>query len=161
LGKHTLFSKHQKIVLQIRFGLKITCFVFFNLIQCQKSSKASEDVINAYVSYRAVFAKVGPTPKGCAYSESSIVTNASKGGIRIQAGSLKEFKSLVNQLSKPSSKLTQQEFNELRALAQKHGGTLRVDLTGVKGTGVNPHVHIEGLGKSVESRHIWLETGVK
>jgi Secretion system C-terminal sorting domain len=42
LGKHTLFSKHQKIVLQIRFGLKITCFVFFNLIQCQKSSNSAK-----------------------------------------------------------------------------------------------------------------------
>jgi hypothetical protein len=44
LGKHTLFSKHQKIVLQIRFGLKITCFVFFNLIQCQKSSSITPNL---------------------------------------------------------------------------------------------------------------------
>lgn len=80
---------------------------------------------------------------------------------RIQANSLKEFKTLINQLSKPGSKLTQKEFNELQALAQKFGGTIRIDLQGVKGTGVNSHAHIEGLGKSVESRHIWLEFGVK
>jgi hypothetical protein len=86
---------------------------------------------------------------------------AAKTESRIQAGSLKDFKTLVNQLSKPSSKVTQAELNELRTLAQKYGGTVRVDLTGIKGTGVNPHVHIEGLGKSVESRHIWLNSGIK
>lgn len=93
--------------------------------------------------------------------DTGIEAKAAKGVSRIQAGSLKEFKTLVNQLSKSGSKLTRAELNELRTLAQKHGGTVRVDLTGVKGTGVNPHVHIEGLGKSVESRHIWLNSGVK
>jgi RHS repeat-associated protein len=89
-----------------------------------------------------------------------VVGNAPTAISRMQANLLKDFKNLINQLSKPGSKLTQVELNELRTLAQKHGGTVRADLTGVKGTGINPHVHIEGLGKSVESRHIWLQSGV-
>ena len=80
---------------------------------------------------------------------------------RIYAETLKDFKALVNKLSQPGSKLTQAELDELRKLASKFGGRVRVDLDGIRGTGVNPHAHVEGLGKSVESRHIWLENGVK
>ena len=98
---------------------------------------------------------------GTALANASKTTNAIKVSSRIKAGSLQELKALVNQLSKPGSKLTQQELNELKALAQEYGGTIRVDLSGVKGTGTSPHVHVEGLGKSVESRHIWVENGVK
>jgi RHS repeat-associated protein len=74
---------------------------------------------------------------------------------------LRTLKSLVKDLSKPGSKLTQQELDELRTLVKQHGGQVRVDLTGIKGTGTTPHAHVEGLGSSLESRHIWLETGVK
>lgn len=80
---------------------------------------------------------------------------------RIEANSVSELKSLVRQLSKPGSKMTQKELNQLKRLAKKHGGKVRVDGTGVRGTGVNNHAHIEGLGNSIESRHLWLENGVK
>ncbi|HUW47042.1 MAG TPA: RHS repeat-associated core domain-containing protein, partial [Dehalococcoidia bacterium] len=80
---------------------------------------------------------------------------------RINIGSLKELKQLVQELSKPGSKLSQQELDELRGLVDEYGGTLRLDLEGVKGSGVPPHAHIEGLGSKVKSRHIWLEDGVQ
>jgi RHS repeat-associated protein len=86
---------------------------------------------------------------------------ALKSAGKLSANSLKEFKQLVNQLSKPGSKLTQQEFSDLKKLVEQYGGRIRADLNGVKGSGVDPHVHIEGLGKSIESRHIWIEGGVK
>jgi RHS repeat-associated protein len=80
---------------------------------------------------------------------------------KIIANTLKEFKQMINNLSKPGTKLTQGELNQLRELSKKFGGEVRVDLKGVKGTGVDPHAHVEGLGSKVESRHIWLEEGVQ
>ena len=80
---------------------------------------------------------------------------------KIIAESSKELKQLVCNLSKPRSKLTQQELNQLRILTQKYGGKIRVDLKGVNGSGVKPHAHIENLGNKIKSRHIWLEEGVK
>jgi hypothetical protein len=80
---------------------------------------------------------------------------------KIKADSLQELKQLINQLSKPGSRLTQRELNQLRTLVKRHSGKIRVDLEGVKGTGVEPHAHVEGLGKKVKSRHIWLQDGVK
>jgi hypothetical protein len=74
---------------------------------------------------------------------------------------LKTLKSLIKDLSKPGSELSQQELEELRVVAKQYGGKIRVDLNGVKGTGTAPHAHVEGLGSSVEYRHIWIETGVK
>jgi RHS repeat-associated protein len=74
---------------------------------------------------------------------------------------LKSLKGLIKNLSKPDSKLTQQDLNDLREVVKQYGGQVRVDLTGVKGTGTTPHAHVEGLGSSVEARHIWLENGVK
>jgi hypothetical protein len=89
------------------------------------------------------------------------VVNTASQGEKISANSVGELKTLIKQLSKPGSKITQKELNQLKRLAKKHGGKVRVDGTGVRGTGVNNHAHIEGLGNSVESRHIWLENGVK
>jgi len=89
------------------------------------------------------------------------IAKAAVGVGRIQAGSLKEFKSLVNQLSKPNSELTTQELRQLEKLAKKFGGKLRYDLNPVKGKILKPHVQVEGLGSSVEARHIWLGQGVK
>jgi RHS repeat-associated protein len=89
------------------------------------------------------------------------VVNAANQGGKIKANSVNELKGLVKQLSKSGSKLTQKELNQLKKLARKHGGRVRVDSQGVKGTGVNNHAHVEGLGKSVESRHIWVESGVR
>jgi hypothetical protein len=79
----------------------------------------------------------------------------------VQAGSLKEFKSLVNQLSKPGSELTVQELRQLEKLTEQFGGKLRYDLNPVKGKILKPHVQVEGLGSSVEARHIWLGQGIK
>ena len=84
-----------------------------------------------------------------------------KSGANLTANSLKEFKQLVKQLSKPDSKITQSELNQLKNLADQYGGKVRIDLKGVKGSGVNPHIHIEGLGSKIESRHIWLDEGIK
>ncbi|MCP5468597.1 MAG: hypothetical protein H7A32_04945 [Deltaproteobacteria bacterium] len=102
-----------------------------------------------------------PEPAKSKSPEDVIATKSANVKGSIQENSLKAFKTLVNKLSKPNSKITQAELNKLRVLTQKHGGRVRVDLTGVKGTSVKPHAHIEGLGKSLESRHIWLESGVK
>ncbi|MBL0051184.1 MAG: hypothetical protein IPP29_06495 [Bacteroidetes bacterium] len=81
---------------------------------------------------------------------------ATKGVGRIQAGSLKEFKSLVQQLSKPGSQLTKAELQQFEKLTEQFGGKLRYDLNPVKGKILQPHVQVEGLGTSVGSRHIWL-----
>ncbi len=84
------------------------------------------------------------------------VAPAAKGVGRIQAGSLKEFKSLVKQLSKPGSQLTKSELQQFEKLTQQFGGKLRYDLNPVKGKILQPHVQVEGLGTSVGSRHIWV-----
>jgi len=80
---------------------------------------------------------------------------------RVVAGSLKELKFLIKQLSKPGSELTKKELKQLEKLVIKFGGKLRKDLNPVKGKINKPHVQVEGLGKSIESRHIWLKSGVK
>ncbi len=66
-------------------------------------------------------------------------------------------------LSKPenNSGLVQTKFNQLKRIVEKAGGKVRVDLKGVKGTGVKPHAHVEGLGSKIEHRHIWLQEGVR
>ncbi len=75
---------------------------------------------------------------------------------RIQVGTLQEFKSLIRQLSKPSSELTKLELKQFERMTKKFGGNLRYDLKPVKGKILKPHVQVEGLGTSVASRHIWL-----
>jgi hypothetical protein len=77
-------------------------------------------------------------------------------GGRIAASSLKEFKYLVRQLSKPGSQLTKTELNQLTRLTEQFGGKLRMDMNPIKGKTLQPHVQVEGLGSSVSSRHIWL-----
>ena len=79
-----------------------------------------------------------------------------KGVSKIQAGSLKEFKSLVQQLSKPGSQLTKTELQQFEKLTEQYGGKLRYDINPVKGKILKPHVQVEGLGSKVGSRHIWL-----
>ena len=74
---------------------------------------------------------------------------------------LKESKFLIKQLSKPGSELTKKELKQLEKLVNKFGGKLRKDLNPVKGKINKPHVQVEGLGKSIESRHICLKSGVK
>ncbi len=75
---------------------------------------------------------------------------------RIVAESLKDFKSLVQRLSKPGSQLSKPELQEFEKLTEQFGGKLRYDLNPVKGKNIQPHVQVEGLGKSIEGRHIWL-----
>lgn len=79
---------------------------------------------------------------------------------RIQANSLKEFKSLVNQLSKYGSEINKTELQQLEKLAEQFGGKLRYDLNPVKGKILKPHVQVEGLGQKVHRRHIWLAPGI-
>lgn len=52
-------------------------------------------------------------------------------------------------------------LNVMKKVVGQFGGRVRVDLHGVEGTGKVPHVHVEGLGKSIEAKHIWIESGVK
>ena len=76
---------------------------------------------------------------------------------RIKATSLKEYKSLVQQLSKLGSQLTKNELQEFEKLTEQFGCKLRYDLDPIKGKILQPHVQVEGLGTSLGSRHIWIE----
>jgi len=82
-------------------------------------------------------------------------------GGKVQANTLKDFKKLVNKLSHPGPGLTQAELNQFESLARQYGGVLRRDLNPVKGKILQPHVQVEGLGSSVQSRHVWLQPGVQ
>jgi len=86
---------------------------------------------------------------------------ASSGVSRVQANSLKEYKSLVQRLSKEDSELTLVELKMFQTLTERFGGKLRYDLNPVHGRFLKPHVQVEGLGKSLESRHVWLGPGVR
>jgi len=74
---------------------------------------------------------------------------------------LKTLKVLVKSLSKPGSKIAKDELDALKVAVEKFGGKIRVDMNGVKGTGTVPHAHVEGLGSSIESRHLWLDVIVE
>jgi len=81
----------------------------------------------------------------------------------INAGSLKELKALIRKLSKDGAPdITQKELNKLEKLVKEFGGTVRRDLNPIrKARGrLDPHVQIEDLGKSVESRKIFIKKGV-
>ncbi|HCI45358.1 MAG TPA: hypothetical protein DE315_07520 [Candidatus Omnitrophica bacterium] len=84
-------------------------------------------------------------------------------GAKVTKSSLKRVKRLITNLSKPDKNpgLSQEKFNQLKKIVEKTGGKVRVDLKGVKGTGVNPHAQVEGLGPRIKSRHIWLQKGVQ
>jgi len=73
------------------------------------------------------------------------------------------LKRAVTNLSKPENNpgLNQNKLNQLRRIADKAGVKIRIDIEGVKGTGVSPHGHVEGLGRSIEKRHIWLQGGIE
>lgn len=32
---------------------------------------------------------------------------------------------------------------------------------GEKGTGTQPHAHVEGMGQKIESRHVWIKEKVE
>jgi hypothetical protein len=51
-------------------------------------------------------------------------------------------------------------LRQLEKLSEKFGGNLRYDLEPVKGR-FKTHVQVEGLGSSLEARHIWLADGIK
>ena len=107
-----------------------------------------------WVAASSIIETLGPIVATSAGTVSSV-------GNRIQAGSLKEFKTLVNRLSRPDSELTLQELRQLERLATQFGGKLRYDLNPIIGKILKPHVQVEGLGSSVSSRHIWLGKGIK
>jgi len=80
----------------------------------------------------------------------------------ITKSSLNRLKNLVKRLSRIENVgLSQNKLDQLGRVGERAGAKVRVDIDGVKGTGVRPHAHLEGLGKKVESRHIWLQDGVK
>ncbi|WP_431065742.1 RHS repeat-associated core domain-containing protein [Methylotuvimicrobium sp.] len=77
----------------------------------------------------------------------------------ITKSSLKRVKRLVKELSDNSRQnngLSQDKTDQLRRIVEKAGGKLRNDgVSGVKGSSAGkPHVQTEGLGKSIDSRHI-------
>lgn len=83
----------------------------------------------------------------------------------ITKSSLKRIKRLLKKLSDNSrhnSGLSQEKTDQLRRIVEKAGGKLRNDgASGVKGSSAGiPHVQTEGLGKSIDSRHIWTKGGV-
>lgn len=89
-------------------------------------------------------------------------TVAPRSGTGITKASRKRFKRTINNLSKSEQPgLSQRKLDQLRRVADKADAKVRVDLEGVKGTGVRPHAHVEGMGSKVESRHIWLQEGVE
>ena len=76
--------------------------------------------------------------------------------------SLKRFKRVIRNLSKPDTNgLSQKKLDQLKRITNRFDAKVRVDLEGITGTGVRPHAHVEGLGKKIESRHIWLQEGVE
>ncbi len=84
------------------------------------------------------------------------------GASSITKSSLNRLKNLVKRLSRIENVgLSQNKLDQLGRVGERAGAKVRVDIDGVKGTGVRPHAHLEGLGKKVESRHIWLQDGVK
>ena len=84
----------------------------------------------------------------------------------ITKSSRKRVKRLIKNLSDNSRQnngLSQEKVDQLRRIVEKAGGKLRNDgATGVKGSSAGkPHVQTEGLGKSIDSRHIWTQGGVQ
>ena len=96
----------------------------------------------------------------------------SGGGLAVRAGnkgiskaSRKRLKKVIKKLSDNSRQnkgLSQDKVNQLRRVVKKAGGNIRNDgVSGVKGSSAGiPHVQTEGLGKSIDSRHIWTKEGV-
>lgn len=92
-----------------------------------------------------------------------ITKNASK---EITKSSRKRVKRLVKDLSDNSRQnngLSQEKTDQLRRIVEKAGGKIRNDgASGVKGSSAGkPHIQTEGLGKSIDSRHIWTKEGVQ
>jgi RHS repeat-associated protein len=84
----------------------------------------------------------------------------------ITKSSRKRVKRLIKDLSDNSRKnngLSQKKTDQLRRIVEKAGGKLRNDgASGVKGSSARkPHVQTEGLGKSIDSRHIWTKERVQ
>lgn len=80
----------------------------------------------------------------------------------VTRSSSQRLKTTIRNLSRhESSGLSQQKIDQLRRIAERAGARVRIDRDGVKGMGVRPHAHVEGLGKKVQSRHIWIRDGVR
>ncbi len=84
----------------------------------------------------------------------------------ITKSSRKRVKRLIKNLSDNSRHnygLSLEKTDQLRRIVEKAGGKLRNDgAAGVKGSSAGkPHVQTEGLGKSIDSRHIWTQGGVQ
>lgn len=113
------------------------------------------------LSIAAVF---GPPGGKKAYDGVKAVTKGANK--EITKSSRKRVKRLVNNLSGNSRKnngLSQEKTDQLRRIVEKAGGKIRNDRdSGVKGTSAGkPHVQTEGLGKSIDNRHIWTKKGVQ
>ncbi|MGK0184161.1 MAG: RHS repeat-associated protein [Halioglobus sp.] len=94
-----------------------------------------------------------------AFAEDAVETSITK-------SSRKRIKRLIKNISNNSLQdngLSQEKTDQLRRLIEKAGGQVRNDgVSGVKGSsGGRPHVQTEGMGKSIDSRHIWTEYGIE
>jgi hypothetical protein len=104
---------------------------------------------------------------GFSYDEASGSSVVTKGASKeIPKSSRKRVKRLIKDLSDNSRQnkgLSQEKTDQLRRIVEKAGGKLRNDgASGVKGSSAGkPHVQTEGLGKSIDSRHIWTKDGVQ
>ena len=104
---------------------------------------------------------------GISYDAASGFPLAAKSASKeITKSSRKRVKRLIKKLSDNSRQnngLSQEKTDQLRRIVERSGGKLRNDgISGVKGSSAGrPHVQTEGLGKSIDSRHIWTQGGVQ
>lgn len=105
----------------------------------------------------------GTATKAAGGTSRKVTKGASK---EITKSSRKRVKRLIKSLSDNSRQnngLSQEKTDQLRRIVEKAGGKLRNDgASGVKGSSAGkPHVQTEGLGKGIDSRHIWTKRGVQ
>ena len=109
---------------------------------------------------------IGPVGQAAVFMVNIRKNVGSKASKEITNFSRKRVKKLIKKLSDNSQQnkgLSQKKTDQLKRIVEKAGGKLRNDGTsGVKGSSAGrPHVQTEGLGKSIDSRHIWTQEGVK
>ncbi len=124
-----------------------------------------EDLLTGCVAGALLGAGVGSLAKAAQASRAAKGA-AKKPEWEITKSSRKRVKRLIKDLSDNSRQdngLSQEKTDQLKRIVEKAGGTLRNDGTsGAKGTSAGkPHVQTEGLGKSIDSRHIWTKEGVR
>ena len=134
----------------------------------RKASKALEATVDVLVKVIQSEKKLRNTHEGKYQydNRTHLQQGNQKEKVEITNASRKRVKKLIKKLSDNSrqdSGLSQEKVDKLRRIVDKAGGKLRNDgVAGVKGSSAGrPHVQTEGLGKSIDSRHIWTQPGVR